>query len=115
MAQAKKPGTGKAGATDASGITDKVREAGEKMRASGERIAGHGSDLGMKLLDQAEQNTSEAVEAMRRDAKASALSEGVHVQGEDMREQGNGRETAARGGGEGRAQIGHHATNRVTG
>src|SRR3546814_19764850 len=79
MAQAKKPGTGKAGATDASGITDKVREAGEKMRASGERIAGHGSDLGLKRLDQAEHNTRAAFESMRRAVKARALSAGECV------------------------------------
>src|SRR3546814_4085901 len=104
MAQAKKPGTGKAGATDASGITDKVREAGEKMRASGERIAGHGSDLGMKLLDQAEQNTREAFEAMRRAAKARDLSEVMHVQGEYLREQGNRSMTQAR------EEIGRHTS-----
>src|SRR3546814_11570760 len=89
MAQAKKPGTGKAGATDASGITDKVREAGEKMRASGERIAGHGSDLGMKLLDQAAQNTRAAFEAMRRADKTRDLSAVMPVQGENLGEKGH--------------------------
>lgn len=115
MAQAKKPGTGKAQAAGASGIADKVRDAGEKMRASGERIAGHGNDLGMKLLDQAEQNTREAFEAMRRAARASDLSEVMRVQGEYLREQGSRSLAQAREVGEMIANFGRDAINRATG
>ncbi|MCM8731929.1 TIGR01841 family phasin [Hephaestia sp. GCM10023244] len=126
MAEAKKPGakksgatgpraTGRASATDPSGIADKVRAAGEKMRASGERIAGHGNELGMKLLDQAEQNTREAFEAMRRAAKAHDLSEVMHVQGEYLREQGSRSLAQAREIGEMIANFGRDAINRVAG
>src|SRR3546814_18314188 len=85
------------------------------MRASGERIAGHGSDLGMKLLDQAEQNTREAFEALRRAAQTRDLSEVMHVQGEYLREQGNRSMTQAREVGEMIANFGPDAINRGTG
>ena len=116
MAQAKKTGTGDEGSgEEKTGVTDKMREAGEKMRASGERMAERGSEVGMKLLDQAEQNTREAFEAMRKAAKARDLSEVMHVQGEYLREQGSRSMAQAREVGEMIANFGRDAISRMTG
>ena len=109
MAQAKKTGG------EDKGVTDKVREAGEKMRASGERMAERGSELGMKLLDQAEQNTREAFEAMRKAAQARDLSEVMHVQGEYLREQGSRSMAQAREVSEMIANFGRDTLSRMTG
>ncbi|HVI99956.1 MAG TPA: phasin family protein [Sphingomonas sp.] len=113
MAQAKK--TGGAGKTDAGGISDKVREAGEKMRASGERMAERGNELGMTLLDQAEQNTREAFAAMRKAAQSRDVSEVMRVQGDYLREQGSRSMAHAREVGEMIANFGRDAINRMTG
>jgi len=110
MAQAKKTGS-----SEDKGITDKMRDAGEKMRASGERMAERSSELGMKLLDQAEQNTREAFEAMRKAAKARDLSEVMHVQGEYLREQGSRSMAQAREVAEMIANFGRDTINRMTG
>ncbi len=109
MAQAKKTGG------DKGGVADRMRDAGEKMRASGERAAERGTELGMKLLDQAEQNTREAFAAMRKAARARDLSEVMHVQGDYLREQGSRSMAQAREVGEMIANFGRDTLNRMTG
>ena len=96
-------------------ITDRVKAAGEKMRASGEKIAERGSELSMKLLDQAEQNTREAFNAMRAAAQSRDLSEVMHVQGEYLREQGARSLAQAREIGEMIANFGRETIGRMTG
>lgn len=96
-------------------ITDRMKAAGEKMRASGEKIAERGSELGMKLLDQAEHNTREAFAAMRAAAKARDLSEVMRVQGDYLREQGSRSMAQAREIGEMIANFGREAIGRMTG
>ena len=96
-------------------MTERMKAAGEKMRASGERIAERGSELGMKLLDQAEHNTREAFNAMRAAAKSRDLSEVMHVQGEYLREQGARSMAQAREVAEMIANFGREAIGRMTG
>lgn len=96
-------------------MTDRVKAAGEKMRASGEKFAERGSELGMKLLDQAEQNTREAFNAMRAAAKSRDVSEVMHVQGEYLREQGARSMAQAREVAEMIANFGREAIGRMTG
>lgn len=97
------------------GMTERVQAAGAKMRAGGEKIAETGTQLGMKMLDQAEQNTREAFNAMREAAKARDLSEVMHVQGEYLREQGSRSMAQAREIGEMIANFGRDAIGKMTG
>lgn len=96
-------------------MTDRMKAAGEKMRASGEKMAERGSELGMKLLDQAEQNTREAFAAMRAAAKSHDLSEVMHVQGEYLREQGARSMAQAREIAEMIANFGRETIGKMTG
>ncbi|MEP7211331.1 MAG: phasin family protein, partial [Alphaproteobacteria bacterium] len=70
-------------------IIDPVKKAGEAMRASGAKLAKGGSDVGMKMIEQAEANAREAFTAMRAAAAAKDLSEVMKIQGEFLREQGS--------------------------
>ena len=69
-------------------VVDPARRAGEAMRAGGQKMAEGGSTIGLKMIDQAEQNTREAFEAMRRAAQAKDASEVMRIQGDYLREQG---------------------------
>ena len=63
-------------------------QAGEAMRATGQKAAENSSAISLKMIDQAETNTHEAFEAMRRAAQAKDVSEVMRVQGDYLREQG---------------------------
>ena len=69
----------------------------------------------MKMLDQAEQNTREAFNAMRAAAKSRDLSEVMHVQGEYLREQGSRSMAQAREIGEMIANFGRDTIGKMTG
>ncbi|MGN6375739.1 MAG: phasin family protein [Sphingomonas sp.] len=96
-------------------MTDRLKAAGDKVRESGEKFAQSGTALGMKLLDQAEQNTREAFAAMRAAAKSRDLSEVMHVQSDYLREQGSRSMAHAREIGEMIASFGREAMGRMTG
>lgn len=66
---------------------DHARRTGEAMRASGEKATQQGAQLGLKLLEQAEQNTGQAFAAMRAAAQAKDVSEVMRIQTEFMRDQ----------------------------
>lgn len=68
-------------------MAEQVKAAGDTMRKSGERIAETGTELGMRLLDQAEANTREAFAAMRAAAHARDVAEVMRIQGDYMRNQ----------------------------
>lgn len=68
-------------------MTEQMKAAGDTMRKSGERIAETGTELGMRLLDQAEANTREAFAAMRAAAHARDVAEVMRIQGDYMRDQ----------------------------
>ena len=85
-------------------IGAQMRAACEQMRASGERMAASGSELGMRLLDQAEENTRQAFAAMRAAAQAKDVGEVLRIQADFLREQGSRAVDQAR-------QIGELITN----
>lgn len=68
---------------------DSMRRAGEAMKASGAKAAEGGSQVGLKVIDQAEQNAREAFAAMRAAAGAKDLSEVMRIQGDYLRDQGS--------------------------
>lgn len=88
--------TTQATAATTSAIDDRMKAAADQMKASGEKIAETGTQLGMRLLDQAETNTREAFAAIRAATQAKDVSEVMRVQGEFLREQGARSMTQAR-------------------
>ncbi|MES2339128.1 MAG: phasin family protein [Pseudomonadota bacterium] len=70
-------------------VIDPMKRAGEAMKASGEKVAEGSSAVGLKVIDQAEQNAREAFAAMRAAASAKDLSEVMKIQGDYLREQGS--------------------------
>ena len=100
-------------------IEDKIFEpamkAGEAMRASGAKLAKGGSDVGMKMIEQAEANAREAFAAMRAAAAAKDLSEVMKIQGEFLRAQGTRSMSHAREVGELIMQFGREAVAPLRG
>ncbi|MEZ0494814.1 phasin family protein [Sphingomonas sp. IW22] len=109
----------KAGMDNAQDATrqtaDHMQAAGERMKATAESMNEAGSQLGIKMLDQAETNTREAFQAMRAAAQASDLSELMRIQSEYMREQGTRSMSQAREIGEMIAEFGRNAMGQMTG
>ena len=68
-------------------VVEPAKRAGEALRHGGQQIAANNQQIGVKMIDQAEQNTREAFAAMRKAAQASDLSEVMRVQGDYLREQ----------------------------
>ncbi|WP_249403643.1 phasin family protein [Sphingomonas sp. CFBP 13720] len=100
---------------DADTASASMRAAGERMQAAGSAIAGQGSQLGLKVLTQAEANTQEAFRAMRAAAQASDLNDVMRIQSEYLREQGNRSMAQAREIGELIAEFGRNAVGQMTG
>ncbi len=90
-------------------VMDPARRAGEAMRASGQKVADGSATIGLKIIEQAEQNAHQAFEAMREAAKAKDLAEVMRVQGEFLREQGQRSMNQAREMGELIMQFGRDA------
>lgn len=91
-------------------VIDPMKRAGEAMKASGEKIAEGSSQVGLKVLDQAEQNAREAFAAMRAAANAKDLSEVMKIQGDYLREQGSRSMAQAREIGELIMQFGRDSS-----
>ncbi len=91
-------------------VIDPMKRAGEAMKASGEKVAEGSSTVGLKVLDQAEQNAREAFAAMRAAASAKDLSEVMKIQGDYLREQGSRSMAQAREIGELIMQFGKDST-----
>lgn len=108
-------GAEKARDTFSEKVVDPARRAGEAMKASGQKMAENGSALGMKMIDQAEQNAHQAFEAMRQAARAKDLSEVMKIQGDYLREQGSRSMNQAREIGELIAQFGRDAVAPLRG
>ncbi|MBX9795734.1 phasin family protein [Sphingomonas sp.] len=70
-------------------IGAQLKTAGAQVRASAERMTATGTELGMRLLDQAEENTRQAFVAMRAAAQARDMSEVMRIQGDYLRDQAN--------------------------
>jgi len=113
---AKKPTEQAADAAKASGeaMSDTMRSAADRMQATGSAMAESSSQLGTRMLDQAEQNTQEAFRAMRAAAQANDLSEVMRIQAEYLREQGSRSVSQAREIGELIASFGRNAIGSMT-
>lgn len=92
-------------------VMDPARRAGEAMRASGQKVADGSSTIGLKIIEQAEQNSHQAFEAMREAAQAKDLSDVMRIQGEYLREQGQRSMNQAREIGELIMQFGRDAVS----
>jgi len=92
-------------------VAEPARRAGEAMRASGQKLAEGGSQIGVRMIDQAETNAKEAFAAMRQAAQASDLSEVMRIQGDYLREQGSRSMAQAREIGELIVQFGKDAVS----
>ena len=90
-------------------VIDPMKRAGEAMKASGEKVAEGSSQVGLKVIDQAEQNAREAFAAMRAAASAKDLSEVMKIQGDYLREQGSRSMAQAREIGELIMQFGRES------
>ena len=92
-------------------VMDPARRAGEAMRESGKKVADGSATIGLKIIEQAEQNSHQAFEAMREAAKAKDLSDVMRIQGEYLREQGQRSMNQAREIGELIMQFGRDAVS----
>lgn len=114
MAESKKPADKVKDAINER-IVDPAKKAGEAMKSSGSKLAEGSATVGMKLLDQAEENTRQAFAAMRAAAKAKDLTEVMKVQGDFLREQGGRSMTQAREIGDLILQFGKEAVAPLSG
>ena len=96
--------------TIADKVIDPMKRAGEAMKASGEKVAEGSSAVGLKVIDQAEQNAREAFAAMRAAAAAKDIGEVMKIQGDYLREQGSRSMAQAREIGELIMQFGRDST-----
>ncbi len=96
-------------------VVEPAKRSGEAIRASGQKIAENGSQIGTKLIDQAEANTREAFAAMRAAASAKDVSEVMRIQGDYLREQGQRSMAQAREVGELIMQFGRDAVGTLRG
>ncbi len=96
-------------------ITEPARRAGEAMKASSEKMVEGGSTIGVRMIDQAEQNAREAFNAMREAAGAKDISEVMKIQGDYLREQSNRSMAQAREIGELIMQFGRDAVAPMKG
>ncbi len=113
---ARKPGEQATDAAKQSGeaMSDTMRSAADRMQATGSAMAESSSQLGTKMLDQAEANTQEAFKAMRAAAQANDVSEVMRIQAEYLREQGSRSVAQAREIGELIASFGRNAIGSMT-
>jgi hypothetical protein len=96
-------------------VVEPAKRAGEAMRSSGQKIVEGGSTVGLKMIDQAEQNAHQAFLAMREAAAAKDLSQVMKIQGDYLREQSARSMTQAREIGELIAQFGRDAITPLHG
>ena len=96
-------------------VVEPARQAGEAMRQGGQKIAENNQQIGVKMIDQAEQNTAQAFAAMRKAAQAKDLSDVMRIQGEYLREQSQRSMSQAREIGEMIVQFGRDAVGAMRG
>ena len=106
-------GAAQAQATFQERVVGPARQAGETMRQGGQKIAENNQQIGVKMIDQAEQNTAQAFAAMRKAAQAKDLSDVMRIQGEYLREQSQRSMSQAREIGEMIVQFGRDAVGAM--
>ncbi len=96
-------------------VVEPAKRAGDALRESGHKVAQNNQAIGLKVIDQAEQNAHEAFAAMRKAAQATDLSGVMQVQGDYLREQGTRSIAQAREVAELIAQFGRDAVGALRG
>ena len=96
-------------------VVEPAQRAGEALKASGQKIVENNSQIGVKMIDQAEQNAREAFNALREAAAAKDLSEVIRIQGDYLREQSNRSMSQAREIGELIMQFGRDSVSSLRG
>ena len=96
-------------------VMEPAQRAGQAMREGGQKIAENNQQIGVRLIDQAEQNTAEAFAAMRKAAEAKDLSDVMRIQGEYLREQSQRSMAQAREIGELIVSFGRDAVGAMRG
>ena len=94
-------------------VVEPARRAGEAMREGGQKAMENNQAIGLKMIDQAEQNAHQAFAAMRKAAQATDLSAVMQVQSEYLREQGTRSMAQAREVAELIAQFGRDAIGAI--
>jgi hypothetical protein len=72
----------------AEGLTKGLKDAGERLRTAGERLAGNNRAINLRLIEQAEENTREAFKALRAAAQAATLKDVASIRAQYVRDQG---------------------------
>jgi hypothetical protein len=72
----------------AEGLTKGLKNAGERLRAAGERVADNNRAINLRLIEQAEENTREAFKALRAAAQAATLKDVASIRAQYVRDQG---------------------------
>lgn len=96
-------------------VADPARRAGAAVKASGEKVVEGNKTIGLRMIDQAEQNAREAFAAMRAAAGANDLSQVMKIQGEYLREQNQRNMNQAREIGELIMRFGRDAVSPLRG
>ena len=72
----------------AEGLTKGLKDAGERLRTAGGRVAENNRAINLRLIEQAEENTREAFKALRAAAQASTLKDVASIRAQYVRDQG---------------------------
>lgn len=96
-------------------VVEPAQRAGEAIRQGGQKIAENNQQIGVKMIDQAEQNTAQAFAAMRQAAQARDLSDVMRIQGDYLREQSQRSMAQAREIGELIVNFGKDAVGAMRG
>jgi phasin family protein len=87
-------------------MSDTARRLGKSLQASSQTWVEGNAEIGLKMIDQAEQNVQQAFAAMRAAAKAKDITEVMKIQAEFIRQQGERSAAQARQIGELIVQVG---------
>jgi len=87
-------------------VADTAKRVGKSLRASSQTWAEGNAEIGLKMIDQAEQNVQQAFAAMRAAAKAKDISEVMKIHADFVRDQGERSMAQARQIGELIVQVG---------
>lgn len=105
---------GRMGVGSSETLGERLKAASEGLKQSTERMTETGAALGMKMLDQAEENARQAFAAMRAAAQAKDVGEVVRIQGDYLRDQGSRSLAQAREIGEMITGFGRDAIGTLT-
>lgn len=94
---------------------DRVREGADRLRDAGKAVAENSGAVGLKMIDQAEENAKSAFSAMRNAAQATDVGEVMKIQGDFLRQQGERSMNQAREIGELIAEFGRDAVSSMRG